>query len=195
MARHGLNPSQRFWAKVKITSEHECWLWQEGTTNGGYGTFGAAGRMYLAHRWAYEHMVGPIPEGLHIDHLCRVRRCVNPSHLEPVTSGENTRRAHAARATCKNGHPWTEAITFYYKGQRRCRECARAADRKRRAKRTAGVQRRKAGRTHCANGHPWVAENLYTDPRGYTTCRPCVRDRMRAYRSRGKDIDESGVSR
>lgn len=78
-----------FWIKVQKTSG--CWNWQA-AKNQGYGTF----RGQRAHRWAYEKLVGPIPEGLTIDHLCRNRGCVNPSHMEPVTASENARRATAA---------------------------------------------------------------------------------------------------
>ena len=84
----------------------------------------------LAHRWSYEHFVGHIPDGLTIDHLCRNRRCVRPDHLEPVTSGENTRRA--MRNTCIKGHPFDEANTWTYRGKRYCRTCRRDRNRARR---------------------------------------------------------------
>lgn len=83
--------ADRFFAKVEKTND--CWLWRAATTVG-YGVFKRATKVLVyAHRWSYEHHVGPIPEGLHIDHLCRVRACVNPAHLEPVTLAENNRRA------------------------------------------------------------------------------------------------------
>lgn len=82
----------RFWARVEIGV---CWTWI-GSTDRGYGVFGAQGRYFRAHRWAWEALVGPIPEGLHLDHLCRNPSCVNPDHLEPVTQAENIRRGHAA---------------------------------------------------------------------------------------------------
>lgn len=72
-----------------------CWLWNGSLTYDGYGLFRANNRATGAHRFAYEYFVGPIPAGLHIDHLCRVRNCVNPDHLEPVTPQENDRRARA----------------------------------------------------------------------------------------------------
>ena len=79
--------SARFWAKVDKTET--CWLWTGGQS-AGYGRFGFKGRPNLgAHRFAYELLVGPIPPGLDLDHLCRVRNCVNPDHLEPVTRREN----------------------------------------------------------------------------------------------------------
>src|SRR6266576_3456485 len=100
---------QRFWAKVDRRGSEECWPWQANRGRG-YGNVWIAGRMYRAHRVAYELLIGPIPEGLTLDHLCRNRGCVNPAHLEPVTSRENTLRgegisANNARKThCKHGH-------------------------------------------------------------------------------------------
>lgn len=96
----------RFWAKVDkrgpVPSYRpdlgECWVWTAGRSKAGYGTFNRGGRIYdLAHRVAYELLVGPIIEGLCLDHLCRVRHCVRPSHVEQVTWNENLRRGAAAR--------------------------------------------------------------------------------------------------
>lgn len=99
--RNVLTPVERLMAKVQ-RSEGGCWLWTGSITRAGYGRIRGAdahdGRTVLAHRLAYELLVGPIPQGLHLDHLCRVRRCVNPEHLEPVTLAENNRRAAAAMA-------------------------------------------------------------------------------------------------
>ena len=76
----------------------ECWLWTAATNRAGYGLLGIPGRSTLAHRIAYEEYVGPVPDGLELDHLCRVRRCVKPAHLEPVTRSENVRRGWPFRA-------------------------------------------------------------------------------------------------
>ncbi|WP_411732175.1 HNH endonuclease signature motif containing protein [Paeniglutamicibacter sp.] len=80
--------AEYFWAKVRKTNS--CWVWTAAKVKG-YGKF----QKHRAHRWSYEHLVGPIPEGLTLDHLCRNRACVNPEHLEPVTVEENVRRAAA----------------------------------------------------------------------------------------------------
>ena len=87
----------RFWAKVDVGHPLGCWTWIAGRTSRGYGSFGQGGpkRRVYAHRYAYELLVGPIPDGLVIDHLCRNPSCVNPDHLEPVTHQENCRRGVA----------------------------------------------------------------------------------------------------
>jgi hypothetical protein len=81
----------RFWAKVTIVGPKDCWLWT-GNVDTVYGRFWLDGRKVLAHRYSYELAKGLIPDGLHIDHLCRVQLCVNPAHLEAVTQLENNRR-------------------------------------------------------------------------------------------------------
>jgi len=89
-------PDVRFWARVEVTKT--CWLWTGSRSRDGYGKFEPATSVfYKAHRFAYETVVGPIPEGLTLDHLCRVRRCVNPDHLEPVTNQENLLRGRLSR--------------------------------------------------------------------------------------------------
>lgn len=119
---------KRFWAKVERSDDNSCWLWT-GYVLRGYGRFESTG----AHRVAYELLVAPIPPGLHLDHLCRVTRCVNPSHLEPVTQAENNRRASAAQTHCKRGHEFTPENTYRIPGRpspRTCRECAKERSRR-----------------------------------------------------------------
>jgi HNH endonuclease len=107
--------------------EDECWTWQAALNNRGYGVIGERHMPRLAHRVSYEHFVGPIPDGLVLDHLCRVRHCVNPAHLEAVTQQENTRRGERAQRThCPHGHEYSPENTAVRKdGSRECRQCVR----------------------------------------------------------------------
>lgn len=115
--------------KIEI-QPNGCWQWT-GNTGRGYGRISANGRPQQAHRVGYELLVGPIPEGLTLDHLCRNRGCVNPAHVEPVTHRENVLRgegvaANRARQThCKRGHPFNDENTCLCAGKRYCRPCQR----------------------------------------------------------------------
>ena len=110
-----------------------CWIWDGSKTQWGYGMVRYAGRVRSVHRTVYEELVGPIPEGLQLDHLCRTPACYNPDHLEPVTPKENRRRA--MRDACKHGHAFTEANTYVARdGGRACRECHKEYQRARRAR-------------------------------------------------------------
>lgn len=115
-----------------------CWVWTgrtRGSRGGEYGDLVIDGRRVAAHRAAYEAAVGPIPDGLVIDHLCRNRLCCNPEHLEPVTPRVNVLRGdtivarNAAKTHCQRGHAFDEANTIRTPdNRRRCRECKRQAD-------------------------------------------------------------------
>lgn len=133
----------RFWAKVDKASDvipadrpdlGLCWLWTAYAMDNGYGKFTFGGRhnakCVLAHRFAYESQVGPIGADLQLDHLCRIRNCVRPSHLEPVTPVVNNFRslsptsANAHKTHCVRGHPFDEVNTrITVDGWRACRQC------------------------------------------------------------------------
>lgn len=121
----------RFWAKVDKTSG--CWLWTASVKPFGYGQFVAGGKVVLAHRWAYENLIGPIAAGFVIDHLCRTPRCVNPAHMEVTSNRENTMRGVAPNVvasrngTCRRGHPATPENVYHRRDGRKanCRSCMR----------------------------------------------------------------------
>lgn len=134
-------PRQRaeFWTRVRQVGD--CWEWAGTRGSNGYGLWLLPGRVSaMAHRVAYEEMVGPIPEGLSLDHLCRNRACVNPDHLEPVTvrvnnlRGESPWARNARKTHCLRGHEYTPDNTAMRKnGTRACRVCLRASTAKWRA--------------------------------------------------------------
>lgn len=139
-ARHSVD---RFFRKVEAVPWTGCWIWM-GCRSSGYGHMRRGGVGVLAHRFAFELHKGAIPPELELDHLCREPSCVNPAHLEPVTTGENTRRGESARVTraryaaithCPRGHEYAGAnvgfaisgkyTSRYCKTCRRSRRCAR----------------------------------------------------------------------
>ena len=131
---------ERLLSRAIINWETGCWEWKGYVAPHGYGAIKQPGRAskLLAHRVSYEMIYGPIPRGRQIDHLCRVRRCINPAHLEAVTSRENTLRGESASALnarkthCPASHEYTPENTYIApNGQRECRQCSRL--RKRRA--------------------------------------------------------------
>ncbi|MFE2047929.1 HNH endonuclease [Streptomyces sp. NPDC059459] len=169
---------ERFWAKTRIAvncachlcavtedASTKCVIWTASYTGGGYGGFWNGTRLVRAHRFAYELLVGPIPEGLALDHLCRVRRCVAPAHLEAVTHLENVRRGllFIPRAGVPKG----------------ARE---------------GVRRgMRPVATHCPLGHELTPENTYVGPAtsdhpyGRRRCRTCKNADKRASRARARE--------
>jgi len=131
---------ERLWEKVEKSPEAEgCWLWLGATNNMGYGQIGIGGeKTVLVHRVSYEALVGPIPEGKVLDHLCRTTNCINPDHLEPVVQRENILRgktviaAKVAQEFCIRGHPLSGDNLDPYAlqhGHRECKICLRAYQR------------------------------------------------------------------
>lgn len=134
--------AERIQAAIQVDADAGCWVWQRSKNPDGYGRIRFQGRVRLAHRFAYETFVGPIPEGMELDHVrdrgCRFRHCVNPDHLEPVTSAENTRRGMAPNhlthrtGVCRRGHAITgDNAARASDGRTRCRECLNASGRQR----------------------------------------------------------------
>lgn len=114
---------ERLAAWIDYRGDDECWEWRGGCDDKGYGKIRSNGKMRKVHVVMWELFVGLVPEGLELDHLCRVRRCCNPRHLEPVTHAENMRRIQWSH--CTYGHP----LTGVTKQERQCKECHRRVTR------------------------------------------------------------------
>jgi len=187
----------RVWLQVEWSGKEECWLWQGPPGPFGYGTARWDGTAVRAHRLIYEIFVGPIPDGLHLDHLCHNRddgcvggvgcshrRCVNPNHLEPVTAKENLLRGkgfigtNAAKTHCKHGHEFTESNTYIVPGRggRQCRACGLAATKAWQAVHIPKAKYRypNAFKKHCKRGHEFSEANTYVNKTtGSRQCRAC----------------------
>lgn len=129
--RKGVTDEDRIFAKINQPIGASCWEWQGYRMKAGHGRCRVDGRKVLVHRWVWEFLVGEIPDGLSLDHLCRNASCVNPEHLEPVTHRVNVLRgrapaaAHAKKTECPQGHPYDEQNTRVYRGSRYCITCHR----------------------------------------------------------------------
>lgn len=133
-------PADLFWPKVDkggpcpdlLHDLGRCWVWKGAKSRNGYGSFRDSGKdgakTISSHRWSYQTLVGQVPVGLDLDHLCRNRLCCNPQHLEPVTRAVNAKRGaggqHQARKThCPKGHPYDLLNTYFARKGRDCRTC------------------------------------------------------------------------
>lgn len=126
------DPFQQYILDRVVVDQAGCWIWRLSLDRDGYGYGCFQKRKWRAHRLSYEAFVGAISDGLQIDHLCRVRNCVNPSHLEQVTCAENVRRGEAgsqAKSACKRGHDFSVHGVIRKSGAKQCRECDRIRSR------------------------------------------------------------------
>lgn len=183
--RRNRDADERFWEKVNKNgpvpdyAPHlgPCWLWLAAKHHEGlYGVFTlAGGRQAQAHRFSYSTSVGPIPDELVLDHLCRVRHCVRPSHLEAVPQRINILRGvgiqakNAVKTHCIRGHEFTlENTHIRPNGGRACRACQRLYE-------PAPVGNANARKTHCPKGHEYTEDNTYRSPSrpNIRICRAC----------------------
>lgn len=163
-----------------------CWFWTGAIDLKGYARFGLARKNRTAHRVSYELFVGPIPEGLSLDHLCRVRHCVNPAHLEPVTNAENLRRGLWPHNRYKQHCPQGHKLVLKRNGTRRhCPQCDReSARRYEQRQREAGRRGiANAAKTHCPRGHAYTPENTYAYE-GHRQCKACRLEHTRRWNER-----------
>jgi hypothetical protein len=144
-------PALRFWKSVFKTDK--CWLWTGNKIPSGYGYFSVRRNRFRVHRFAYELVNGPILSGLDIDHLCGVRNCVNPAHLEAVTHRDNVLRGNTfaarnvAKTSCPSGHPYDGENTYLDGRSRHCKICMRIGLRRRyQANPSLGAQKRRESR-------------------------------------------------
>lgn len=170
------------WRQVETGPETKCWPWLGPVGEDGYGrVYVGGGRSRGVHRVAYELKIGPIPEGLVIDHLCRNRACCNPAHLEPVTNRENILRGigvsaiNARRIVCVNGHPFDEENTYNPpRGGRDCKTCkSEAAIDRLRGKATCQECGAKVSRRHLARHRAEVHQGATPATRPQVACPEC----------------------
>lgn len=169
-------PEERFFAMVDANGV--CWEWTGHRSRLGYGQFKPErGRCVSAHRYAWEMLIGPVPEGLELDHLCRNRGCVNPDHMEATTHSMNMRRSthpivlKRYQTHCKRGHELSGANVGHVKGgtQRYCRQC-------RKGYRKPPPSRRRFPEGFCRKGHPLKTSAT----NGRRWCLVCTAARKRA---------------
>ena len=174
-----------FWTYIDKTDT--CWLWT-GSKVGGYGVYSTGATRGLeeqAHRFAWQALVGEIPEAMELDHICGIRNCVNPGHLQLVEQGFNRKQGlkvaranQKARTHCKRGHEYTDENTYIEReGWRRCKSCQALSQKE-------YHERKRVAKTHCKRGHEFTDENTYVTRAGSRVCRKCGALRKKEYQER-----------
>lgn len=180
----GATDTDKFFYRVERIDGH--WLWRGYIDKDGYGRFSAGGRVRGAHQWSYENFVRKIELGEVVDHLCRIRHCVNPECLEAISNEENVRRGHRSRSAkthCSKGHSLAGSnIRILSSGYRVCVSCE--ADKSKRARLAYYDNRAEIARglnqpiVTCVNGH--------RIQHGWLRCKTCHSERERLARQLGK---------
>lgn len=157
--------TNRFWDKVDKNGPNGCWVWTACVGKDGYGRFGYDGNTQLAHRLAYQAIIGEIPSDLQCDHICRNRACTNPDHIELVTAKVNTLRGvgisavNARKTHCKRGHPLSgDNLYVMPRGKRQCRECHRIKSRRLNAANRDSNNAAQRARYHAHKTPEWRAQ-------------------------------------
>lgn len=172
-----------------------CWLWTGAINGNGYGYFLAFGTRIPAYRFAYENWIGPIPDGLELDHLCRNRACVSYDHLEAVTHRENTLRGdgpsakNARKTHCKRSHPLRGQNVRVVRGRRHCRLCELEGNRRRKniSPERWLLDAKGPNRTRCYNGHLQSNGTTYVYPgSGKRKCKVCLHESQKRYQERAR---------
>lgn len=138
--------ADRLWPRIDKNGAGGCWIWTGAINAQGYGAIGVDGKVKRVHRVVYMLLVGDIPDGLHLDHLCRRRHCCNPDHLEPVTNRQNWERGFSPGAVtirddrCARGHVYSENARLRPNGARTCRLCEDITNSARKAAKKEGGQ-------------------------------------------------------
>jgi hypothetical protein len=192
---HSSSPFRTDRPKWDVDPNTGCWLWSGALNEFGYGITGSKRWGYLAHRASYARFVGPIPEGLELDHLCRVRRCINPDHLEPVTHRENVWRSASCVLTPDDVIAIRLSADTIPELAERYGVAPVAISQAQSGLSWAGVPmpegavksitpRRRP--THCKHGHEFTPANTRVEAGGKRKCRACCADRERRARAEGR---------
>ena len=191
-------PKHLFDRYVPILPEDVCWPWKGSLESGGYGRFEPRDYDFRAraHRLMYQLTYGPIPDGFHIHHVCKMKSCVNPLHLLAVSPEDHARiepadvgKSNREKTHCSSGHEYNVENTYINKkdGKRYCRECVRIRQRSN----YHAVHIANSAKTHCPAGHEYNERNTRIK-NGHRHCRVCHNERSRALRLQQK---QSGYAR